>query len=259
ANPATELPANSVLSSASNLGEAYPAVSEALIIVIETSKKGRPRGSSGEHNFLGWVWSFKKACNLGEERRMQHERLSWVVSVALIWLLGAGRANAQPPSHKLSLDLYLEFEEVTDPQISPDGKQVVFTRRWVDKLNDKWESALWVMNADGSRQRFLRKGSSARWSPDGTRIAYLADGAPKGTQIFVYWMDAEGATTQLTHVEKPPANLCWSPDSRSLAFSMLVPKLAAWNIKLPPRPDGAKWTKDPRIVERLVYRADRMG
>ncbi|HJY86447.1 MAG TPA: S9 family peptidase [Candidatus Acidoferrales bacterium] len=190
---------------------------------------------------------------------MQHERLSWVVSVALIWLLCAGPANAQTPSHKLSLDLYLEFEEVTDPQISPDGKQVVFTRRWVDKLNDKWESALWVMNADGSRQRFLRKGSSARWSPDGTRIAYLADGEPKGTQIFVYWMDAEGATTQLTHVEKPPANLCWSPDSRSLAFSMLVPKLAAWNIKLPPRPDGAKWTKDPRIVERLVYRADRMG
>ncbi len=190
---------------------------------------------------------------------MQHQRVSSVVSVALTWLLFAAAASPQTQSHKLSLDLYLEFEEVTDPQISPDGKQIVFTRRWVDKLNDKWESALWVMNADGSKQRFLVKGSSPRWSPDGSRIAYVADGEPKGTQIFVRWMDAEGATTQLTHVERSPANLCWSPDSRSLAFSMLVPKLAEWNVKLPSRPDGAKWTKDPRIVERLVYRADRMG
>ena len=64
-----------------------------------------------------------------------------------------GAAQAQAQSRKLSLDLYLELEDVADPQISPDGKQIVFTRRWVDKLNDKWESALWLMNADGSKQR----------------------------------------------------------------------------------------------------------
>lgn len=179
--------------------------------------------------------------------------------VLLLCVLEAAAANAQTQGRKLSLDLYLEFEQVADPQISPDGKQIVFTRRWVDKLNDKWESALWLMNADGSKQRSLVKGGSPRWSPDGTRIAYLAEGEPKGTQVFVRWMDAEGAVTQVTRVEKTPTSLAWSPDSQSIAFTMVVPKKDTWNIKLPSRPEGAKWTKDPRIVERLVYRSDRVG
>ncbi len=179
------------------------------------------------------------------------------LAVSLL-LFAAAAANAQQ-ARKLSLDMYLDWEEVADPQISPDGKQIVFTRRWVDKLNDKWESALWIMNADGSRQRFLVKGSSPHWSPDGTRIAYLAEGEPKGTQVFVRWMDAEGASTQITRVEKSPGGLTWSPDGQSIAFSMLVSKKESWNIKLPARPEGAKWTQDPRIVERFVFRADRQG
>jgi len=187
---------------------------------------------------------------------MRRKALFWIILVVLLLPAAAG-AQAQP--RKLTLDLYLEYEEATDPQISPDAKQIVFTRRWVDKINDKWESSLWAMNADGSKQRALVKGSGARWSPDGTRVAYLAEGEPKGTQIFVRWMGAEGAVTQLTHVEKTPANLAWSPDSQSIAFTMIVPKKETWNIKLPARPDGAKWTKDPRIVERLVYRLDRVG
>ena len=187
---------------------------------------------------------------------MPHRVLSWMI-VAVLFLPAAAGAQAQ--SRKLSLDLYLDMEEVADPQISPDGKQIVFTRRWVDKLNDKWESALWIMNVDGSRQRSLIKGSSARWSPDGTRIAYLAEGQPTGTQIFVRWMDAEGGVTQVTRVEKTPAGLAWSPNGQFIAFTMVVPKKETWNIKLPSRPEGAKWTKDPRIVERPVYRLDRVG
>jgi dipeptidyl aminopeptidase/acylaminoacyl peptidase len=179
--------------------------------------------------------------------------------MAIIVLFLPLAARAQVQSRKLSLELYLEMEEVSDPQISPDGKQIVFARRWVDKLNDKWESALWLMNADSAKQRFLVKGSTPRWSPDGTRIAYLAEGEPKGMQIYVRWMDAEGAVTQITRVEKPPSSIAWAPDGQSVAFTMLVPKQEAWNIKLPQRPEGAKWTKDPRIVERFVYRADRVG
>src|SRR5256885_5537894 len=159
----------------------------------------------------------------------------------------------------LTVNHYLDWEQVADPQASPDGSQIIYTRRWVNKLEDRWDSGLWIMNADGSRNRFLVKGSSARWSPDGSRIAYFADGEPKGTQVFVRWMDAEGAMSQVMRVSETPGNLSWSPDGRSLAFTMLVKSETPWQITMPKAPEGAKWTPAPRIVDRLHYRRDRTG
>jgi dipeptidyl aminopeptidase/acylaminoacyl peptidase len=153
----------------------------------------------------------------------------------------------------------MDYETVASPQISPDGSQVVYTRRWVDKAEDKWKSGLWVVSADGTRNRFLAEGSDAVWSPDGTRIAYVAEGKPKGSQVFVRWMDAEGATTQVTHEEETPANLGWSPDGRQIGFSMFVPKPATWDIDMPKPAEGTKWTKAPAVIDRLHYRQDRKG
>ncbi len=160
---------------------------------------------------------------------------------------------------RLTLDLYLDMETVSEPQLSPDGSQIVYTRGWIDKVNDKRESALWIMNADGSRNRFLTKGSGARWSPSGDRIAFTTQGEPKGTQIFVRWMDAEGATSQVTRVDQAPSAVAWSPDGKQLSFSMLVEERNTWPIKMPKAPAGAKWTEAPRIVEQLNYRRDRSG
>ena len=166
---------------------------------------------------------------------------------------------AQAASDRLTLDVYLEMETVADPHLSPDATQVVYTRGRIDKLNDKRESSLWIMNADGSKNRSLVDGSNARWSPTGDRIAYLAHGKPKGMQIFVRYMDAEGAVTQITHVDQEPSNIRWSPDGTKIAFSMLVEDKTTWPIKMPKAPDGAKWTEAPRITERLHYRQDRQG
>jgi len=188
--------------------------------------------------------------------------------IASLLYTGAGRPAAQASqdsprdkakTDRLTLDLYLDMETVSDPQLSPDGAQILYTRGWIDKVNDKRESALWIMNTDGSRNRFLAKGSNARWSPSGDRIAYSAQGEPKGTQIFVRWMDAEGATSQVTRVEQSPSAIAWSPDGRQLSFSMLVEERNAWPIKMPKAPQGAKWTEAPRIVEQLNYRRDRTG
>ncbi|MCI0696772.1 S9 family peptidase [candidate division KSB1 bacterium] len=177
----------------------------------------------------------------------------------LFILLLTSSGLAQMEKGKLALNLYLEMEGVSDPQISPDGAQIIYTRQWVDKMNDSRESSLWIMNADGSKNRFLIDGSSPQWSPDGSRLAFLAKGKPQGTQLFVRWMDAEGAVTQLTHVEKSPSNIRWSPDGKWLAFNMLVPEKDRWEIKLPPKPEGGKWTEGPKIIDRLNYRRDRQG
>jgi dipeptidyl aminopeptidase/acylaminoacyl peptidase len=166
---------------------------------------------------------------------------------------------AQAASDRLTLDLYLEMETVADPHLSPDATQIVYTRGRIDKVNDKRESSLWIMNADGSKNRSLVDGSNARWSPTGDRLAYLAQGKPKGTQIFVRYMDAEGGVTQITHVDQEPSNIRWSPDGTKIAFSMLVEDKTTWPIKMPKAPDGAKWTEAPRITERLHYRQDRQG
>jgi dipeptidyl aminopeptidase/acylaminoacyl peptidase len=158
-----------------------------------------------------------------------------------------------------TVEKYLDFEQVADPQISPDGSQIVYTRRYVDKLADRWESALWLVNADGSKNRFLLKGSNARWSPDGTRIVFQADGEPSGTQIFVRWMDAEGATSQITRVGDPIGDVKWSPDGKSIGFSMFVPSKNELKIDMPAAPTGAKWTPAPKYVDKLHYRFDRRG
>lgn len=188
--------------------------------------------------------------------RAQLPHARGLIAVVCLGLLLTAAASAQ---ENLKLEQWLDFERVSDPQISPDGERIVYTRRWVDKVADKWQSSVWIMNADGSRNRFLLEGASPKWSPDGTRLAYLAQGEPKGQQLFVRWMDAEGGTTQVTRVEKAPRDFEWSPDGEQLAFVSPVPKTANWKIDMPKAPKGAKWTETPRIVERLTYRRDRQG
>src|SRR5438445_385190 len=169
------------------------------------------------------------------------------------------RAQETRSSTRLTTEHYLDWERVSDAQISPDGSRLVYTRQHVNQLEDKWESALWIVNADGSQNRFFVKGSAARWSPDGKRILYLADGEPKGSQIFVRWIDVDGPATQITYVTETPRGPRWSPDGRAIAFSMFVPEKNTLPISMPPEPKGAKWTPAPRFVESLHYRQDQVG
>jgi len=138
-----------------------------------------------------------------------------------------------------------------DPRISPDGKQVVYLRHGFDKMTDQRIDKLWMVNTDGSTHRPLASGnysvSSPRWSPEGDRIAYVSTegGSP---QIYLRWMDT-GQTTAISTLERPPANLSWSPNGKTIAFTMLAP---AENPAVPPLasgggfvqpPPGAQWAK----------------
>lgn len=192
-------------------------------------------------------------------RRPVHAVLSLLALLSLVATPRLAPAQEQHSDTLLTVDHYLDYETVGEPRISPDGNRIIYTRRWVNKQEDKFDTAIWMMNADGSENRFLVKGGGAVWSPDGTRIAFLADGEPKGAQIFVRWMNAEGAVSQITRVEHAPGNIEWSPDGRWIGFTMFAPKPENWAIDLPAAPAGAKWTPAPRYVTALHYRADRQG
>jgi dipeptidyl aminopeptidase/acylaminoacyl peptidase len=186
-----------------------------------------------------------------------------MLAVALALFVGlslALPAAAAKPNDRLTVDLFLDWQYVAAPQISPDGKLIAYTRHIPDKINDRYEDEIWLVNTDGTHNRFFVKGSNARWSPDGRRIAYVAPGQPAGAQIFVRWMDGTGdEATQLTRLERAPSNLNWSPDGRHIAFTMLVPATPQFTVKMPSRPNGAKWIDAPRVVENLNYRADGSG
>jgi dipeptidyl aminopeptidase/acylaminoacyl peptidase len=160
---------------------------------------------------------------------------------------------------RLTTEHYFDLERVSNPQISPDGARIVYTRQQVNRIEDKWDSNLWIVNADGSQNRFLTKGANPHWSADGKRILYLADGEPRGAQIFVRWIDVDGPATQVTHATEKVGDARWSPDGKWIAFSLFVPKKNTWTISMPSEPQGAKWTAAPRIVETIHYRQDQVG
>jgi len=193
-------------------------------------------------------------------------RRSWQLVVALVAavIIAAPAASApqNPMANRLTLDLYARVEGVGNPQISPDGSTILYSRSFVDLQNDGRRSEVWMMNADGSRKRKLMDGGSPLWSPDGSRIAYVTAGEPSGSQIFVRWMDdMSAAPSQITNASESPAGIRWSPDGTQVAFTMMVrPTHDEWTIDMPvARPQGAEWTEDPRIVDDAMFRRDRQG
>ena len=106
------------------------------------------------------------------------------ILLAALLLLGCAAEGLARP---LALTDYLDWEGVADPRVSPDGSQVVYTRSRVDRIKDRMASDLWIMNSDGSRNRFLLEGgSNARWSPDGERLLFIKkDGDDKAQMLIL--------------------------------------------------------------------------
>ena len=159
----------------------------------------------------------------------------------------------------LRLEDWLNWERAANPEISPDGRTIIYTRRRVNKLEDRWDAELWTMSASGERHRFLVDGARVQWSPSGDRIAYIASDEGGRKQLFVRWMDSEGAVSQVTHGVHAPKSFSWSRDGEHIAFVAEVPYEPSLKITLPGKPAGATWTDDPVVIDRLHYRMDRIG
>lgn len=189
----------------------------------------------------------------------------------------------------LSFADMFDLEIAADPQISPDGETIAYQRRSNDIMTDRTRSAIWAVDYDGSDHRALLTGdgdyTSPRWSPDGSRLLFLASAAaPSENHVEDIPEDAEeeteqaepagpeprtrlqaldratGETVTLAGLETGASNLVWSPDGRWVAFTMFVPGDGPQvDIGLPEQPEGADWSDPARIDETVRYQADGMG
>ena len=158
------------------------------------------------------------------------------------------------------MDIF-DLETATDPQISPDGKHVVYVRRFADVMTDKRLANLWIVDADGANHRPLTTGkqndASPRWSPDGSQLLFVSerDGA---AQIYRRFMDT-GETARVTNLTESPAGIAWSPDGKWISFAMHVPQPPRKIADMPAPPEGAKWSEPARVIDRSVYRFNGVG
>src|SRR5919198_1039813 len=114
-------------------------------------------------------------------------KLAKILMVLLqVWMAAAAADTARI----LTTDTLWDWRTVGDPEISPDGKVVVYTLGWNDRMNDAMHSNLWLATVDGKEPRPLTQGAfrdtSPHWSPDGSRLAYLSNRSGQ-VQIYIRW------------------------------------------------------------------------
>jgi acylaminoacyl-peptidase len=181
------------------------------------------------------------------------------ITFALLLLAGVSSARAQ--DRRLQPADIFQLEYAADPQISPDGQWVAYVRQWSDNMTDRRYSNIWLVKADGSLHRPLTSGkfeeTSARWSPDGKRLAYVSNRSGSA-QLYVRWMDT-GESYAVTNGGPAPSAPTWSPDGTQLAYLQLVPKPALVIGKPITPPAGATWSPPPKYTDQLVFRFNGVG
>jgi len=139
------------------------------------------------------------------------------------------RGPAAGSSMTPTIDQSLEMKSAFNPQISPDGKHVVYEVSRTNWEDNAFERDLWLVDAatEEAHQLTTAKKSSTNpaWSPDGKWIAFLSDrpgqisGTPEGKkQVYVIAADG-GEARQLTKSETGVNAFEWAPDSKRIAFS----------------------------------------
>lgn len=115
--------------------------------------------------------------------------------------------------------------QVTAPRWSPDGKQIAYVVSKADlaKPVSIYDTDVWLIDADGKNDRRLTFASGAdfrpRWSPDGTRLAFLSD---RGGRNAIYLLDPRGGEARaLTNEPTPIREFEWSPDGKQIAFTRI--------------------------------------
>jgi dipeptidyl aminopeptidase/acylaminoacyl peptidase len=143
--------------------------------------------------------------------------------------LFAQNSIAQPNTAKRVItekDLF-DFVWIANPELSPDGSRVAFTRVVTDEKHMGYETSIWMVATSGNdapvRMTNGKHDTHARWSPDGKRIAFIRGGEmddrgkPRPVQIAILSLSGGEART-ITDLPKGAGDPAWSPDSARIAF-----------------------------------------
>jgi dipeptidyl aminopeptidase/acylaminoacyl peptidase len=195
-------------------------------------------------------------------------RYALVLAVGSLAFLSreSGAQTRRPITEK---DLF-SFVWAADPQISPDGSQVLFVRVTVNQDKDRYETSIYIVPADGSAQpRPLTTGhndASPRWAPNGRDIAFVrtpepVDGKSKAAQIYLISLGG-GEARPLTDLSQGASTPRWSPDGRTIAFlSAPEPDSIAGKDSAGKTADSTqkKRKSDVRVIARAQYRWNGAG
>lgn len=126
----------------------------------------------------------------------------------------------------LTIQDYATMPLISSPMISPDGKRIVYVLSRADLERSVYDTDLWLIGVDGSNDtrltRSLSTNNHPRWSPDGTRIAFLSD--RDGGRNAIWMIAANGGEAEKITTEKSSiSDFEWSPDGKNIAFVMREP------------------------------------
>ena len=172
-------------------------------------------------------------------------------------------ALAQSASGKRSItekDLF-EFTWIANPQLSPDGSRVAFTRVIVDAKRTGYETSIWTVATSGgeppARMTNGKHDAQPRWAPDGKRLAFIRagekdeNGKPQPPQLAILSLQGGEAWT-ITNLPKGAANPIWSPDGRRLAFlSSTTPEDIQKQQSKQAKPDSPEGQKNTAVTKRV--------
>ena len=157
-------------------------------------------------------------------------------------------------------DDLLAIRFVSDPRISPDGRRVAFVVTTLSQEQDEYLSNIWTVETAGGDhppRRFTAgpgRDTAPRWSPDGTRLAFVSEREPaKQGQLMVMPADG-GEPVALTRLRNGVSDPVWSPDGTRLAF---VSRVGGWQE--PESEVERRKSKPPRVITTLKYRMNGEG
>src|SRR5262245_31651532 len=125
----------------------------------------------------------------------------------------------------LEVEDYYRIESAEEPAISPDGRLVAFTRRFLDEEGNRRRSEIWLAGAagDSKPRRISATGfdaSGARFSPDGKWLTFSSRRDSEASSVWFLRTDAFGEAFQVKGVDETPV---FSPDGKQMAYVRKTP------------------------------------